>query len=71
MVGENLDAGPDDECHEQNIQEMLHPQPCREARGDDRRGRCYAGIAQEEILDRRQLPQRLRHGDADDQEHKA
>ena len=70
MVGENLDAGSDDERHEEKVQEMLHPQPCRETVGNGQRGRRDAGVPQEEILHRRQFPQRLSHGHADDGEHK-
>ena len=70
MVGENLDTGADDERHEEKVQEMLHPQPCRETGGDGRRGRRDARIAHEEILHRRQFPQRLSDGHADDGEHK-
>ena len=70
VVGEDLDAGADDERHEEQVQEVLHPQPCRKTGGDGRRGRRDAGIPHEEILHRRQLPQGLSDGHADDGEHK-
>src|SRR6476620_8816041 len=59
MLGENLDAGADDESHEEKVQEVLNPQPSRETVGDNPRGRWDAGIPHEEILHRRQFPQCL------------
>ena len=70
VVGEDLDTGADDERHEEKVQEVLHPQPRRETGGDGPRGRRDAGIPHEEILYRRQLPQCLSYGHADDGKHK-
>src|SRR6185312_7429142 len=71
VVGENLEAGADDECHEKQVQEVLDPQPRRKAGGDGQRGVRNARIPQDEILHRRQLPQRLSDCHADDGEYKS
>jgi hypothetical protein len=55
VVGENLDTGADDERHEEKVQEVLHPQPCRETGADGPCGRRDAGVPHEEILHCRQL----------------
>ena len=70
MIGENLDTSADDERHEEKVQEVLHPQPRWETRGDGRRGWRHAGVPHEEILHRGQLPQRLSYGHTDDDQHK-
>jgi hypothetical protein len=49
---------------------MLYPQPRRETGADGWRRRRDAGVPHEEILHRRQLPQCLSYGHADDGEHK-
>src|SRR6185312_10779697 len=70
MICEDLDAGADDERHEENVQEVLHAQPCREAGSDSRHGWRCAGISHQELLHCRQLPQGLSNSHTDNEEHK-
>ena len=44
MVGQDLQAGPHDEQHEEHVQEVLKLQPPREPRVDRWRGLCNAGM---------------------------
>lgn len=69
VVGKDLDTGADDECHEEEIEEMLHPQPCRKTSVDGQSGRRDARVPHKEILYRRQIPQPPSKGDACDGEH--
>jgi hypothetical protein len=70
VVGKDLDTGADDERHEEKVQEMLHPQPCRKTSVDGQSGRRDARVPHKEILYRRQLTQSLCYGDANDAKHK-
>ncbi len=44
MVGQDLQAGPHDEQHEEHVQEVLKLQPPRKPRIDGRRGLRDAGM---------------------------
>src|SRR5579872_3299344 len=50
MVREDLNARPDDEEHEEHIEEVLDPQPQREAAVNRRRRLGYARIARDELM---------------------
>src|SRR5665213_51049 len=70
MVGEDLNTGADDKRHEEEIQKVLHAQPCWEARANGSCGRRSAGVPYEEILHCWQLSQYLRYGHADNDKYK-
>jgi hypothetical protein len=63
MVGENLQAGPHDEQHEDHVEEVLHLQPPGKAGIDRRRRLGNARMLLDEGGDGRQLAQTLRQGD--------
>src|SRR6185437_9355208 len=67
VVGEDLDARPDDQEDEEQVKEMLPPQPGRKPGVVHRLG-AWAGIVRNELLyGRIVLPQILGQGDADNQ----
>jgi hypothetical protein len=51
--------------HEEQVEEMQQPQPAGEPGRDAKRRGRNTGIADEEFLHGRDLPQRLTHGHAD------
>jgi hypothetical protein len=54
MVGENLDPGADDEDQQEQIEEVLQPQPPRKTRRPVRVRRFdRTGVAGNEVLNRR------------------
>jgi hypothetical protein len=66
-MGQDLDSGPDNEQHEEHVDEMLELQPPRKA--GIRRWRILgdAGILRDEFLHAGKLAQALRDGDKEDQ----
>src|SRR5438309_1140962 len=66
VIREYLDARPDDERHEEQIEEVLQSQPQGVA-GVNLRGRRYAWVAREELLKPRALEQLLTDRDPEDQ----
>ena len=68
MVRQYLDAGPDDEEHEEHIEKVLHPQPQRVAGVNRQRGLGYARIARDELLKPGGLVQPLADRDPEDQD---
>jgi len=71
MAGENLEAGPDDEEHEEQVEEVLPAHPSREWGSSPTGGAprwCRGG---DESLHRRVAPQPLGHGYGDDEQHEA
>src|SRR6185312_3977300 len=67
VIGQYLDARPDDEEHEEHIEEVPHAQPQREAVMNRRRGLGYARVAHDELLKPGGLVQSLADRDPDDQ----
>jgi hypothetical protein len=61
MVSQDLKAGADDEDQEEQVQEMLNPQPYGQDRADVRGG-SGAWMAENERLNVRELAEVLRHG---------
>ena len=71
MIGQDLDAGTDDEDQQEQIEEVLQPQPDRETRRHVRVRRLdRPGVPRDEVLNRRLAAQALRDGDRDDQQQK-
>src|SRR5579875_1243750 len=70
MVRKNLQAGANDEKHQEQIEKMLPSQPRRKARIVNRHG-TLSGIARDEMRDGGNLPQLLRHRNSDDQKSDA
>ena len=69
VVAEDLHAGPDDEDHQEQVEEVLHSDPDRQPRARFGAGSLDgAGIADDETLDRRDVAQALRGRHGDDQE---
>jgi hypothetical protein len=70
VIGQDLDAGPDDEDHEQRVQEMLRVHPPRQPRmgagGDE-----HPRVAVHEPLNRGYVPQALGYGNRGEQLHPA
>ena len=72
MIGQDLDAGADDEDQQEQIEEVLQPQPGRETRRRFGVRRLDGpGIPRDEVLNRRLAAQSLRDGDRDDQKQEA
>ena len=71
MVGQDLQAGPHDEQHEEHVQEMLELQPPREAGVDRGRRLRDAGMALNEGRHARKLAQALRKRDQAKQRRRA
>ena len=70
MVGENLYSRPDDEDHQEQVEEVLHADPDGKARVRLRVGRCDgAGMPGDEALDRRDRAQTLRGRHRNDEDH--
>ena len=69
VIGQYLYAGPDDERHEKEVQEMADAKPDREARCDDAGTWRRARIADQKRLDFRHRPQRLCHSNASDKKN--
>src|SRR5579872_4429574 len=67
MVREDLNARPDDEEHEEHIEEVLDPQPQREAAVNRRRRLGYARIARDELLKPGGRVETLADRDSEDQ----
>ena len=67
MVGEDLNAGPDNEQHEEHVQEMLKLQPPGKARVDRGRGLGDSWMLLDEGLHRGQFAKALGDGDQDHQ----
>ena len=63
MVGQDLEAGPHDEQHEEHVQEVLELQPPWEARVDRRRGLRDAGMLLDEGRHAGKLAQALSKSD--------
>jgi hypothetical protein len=72
MVCEDLYSGPDDEDHQEHIEEVLHPDPAGNPRIRERiRRHDGAGIPGDELLDRRERAQSLPDRHRRDQDHEA
>jgi hypothetical protein len=72
MVGQDLDPRPDDEDHEEQVEEVLGIDPPRQARMPlRRRSRQRAGVAGHEPLHCRHVPQALGAGDGAEEHDEA
>src|SRR6185312_9655805 len=72
MVDEDLPPRPDDEEHEEDVEEVLPADPGRYARVGQRvRGQYLTGEARDEVLDGGHVAQALPDGDQDDESHEA
>ena len=69
MVCKNLDARADDEGHEEQVQEVLQPQPDRKSRSDGLDRLRNARISHDEILHGWQFAQGLGYSNGKDQQH--
>ncbi len=67
VIGQYLYAGPDDEHHEEHVQEVLRAEPPRKAGVHRRRGLCDPGVARHERFDSWELQQPLRQSDCKDE----
>ena len=72
MVTEDLYSRPEDEDHQEHVEEVLHPDPDGKTRVLVRlRRHDGAGIPGDEVLDRRDRAQTLRDRHRGDQDHEA
>jgi hypothetical protein len=71
MVGQDLEAGPHDEQHEEHVQEVLELQPPGEARVDRRRGLRDAGMLLDEGRHAGKLAQALSESDQAEERRRA
>src|SRR5579864_3004683 len=67
MIGEDLNPCPDDEHHQEEIEEMQQTQPQRETRVHRLRGWGASGIVRDEFLHAGHRTQLLGYGDPKDQ----
>ena len=70
VIGEDLEAGADDERHEKQVEEMLQTHPRRQCRRELRR-EAGAWMAADELLNGRHRTELLRHRDRGQQQHEA
>src|SRR5690348_14139749 len=72
MVGEDLDARPDDEDHQEHVEEVLHPDPGGKPRVRVRLRRHHGPwISGDKVRDGRDLAQRLGNGHRAYEDHEA
>ncbi|WP_235672616.1 hypothetical protein [Mycolicibacterium hodleri] len=67
MFGEDLQTGPNDEGHEQQVKEMQYAKPSGESGVDGRLKRADAGVGLDEVLHRRDSSKMLRHSNSYDE----
>jgi hypothetical protein len=71
VVGQNLYSGPNDEQHEQQVEEVQDAKPHRKSGRDRRLKASLPGIGFDEVLDSRVGAQMLCNRDGDDQQRDA